>query len=157
MRTAARNARARLNAEAGFTLIEVLIVVVIIGILSAIALAMFTTQQDKASDADAKSNASGLAAAMKVCYVDTQDYNDCDGVGATDKLGQTGLPMGSGAGQVSVSVGSTSSFVITAISKATNGGGPHKFMVSESGSGPLTRTCSVGSGNDGGGCHSGSW
>jgi type IV pilus assembly protein PilA len=157
MRTAARNARARLNAEAGFTLIEVLIVVVIIGILSAIALAMFTTQQDKASDADAKSNASGLAAAMKVCYVDTQDYNDCDGVGATDKLGQTGLPMGSGAGQVSVSVGSTNSFVITAISKATNGGGPHKFMVSESGSGPLTRTCTLGSGNDGGGCHSGSW
>jgi type IV pilus assembly protein PilA len=157
MRTAARNARARLNAEAGFTLIEVLIVVVIIGILSAIALAMFTTQQDKASDADAKSNASGLAAAMKVCYVDTQDYNDCDGVGATDKLGQTGLPMGSGAGQVSVSVGSTSSFVITAISKASGGGGTHKFMVSESGGGPLTRTCTVGSGNDGGGCHSGSW
>ena len=157
MRTSARNARARLTAETGFTLIEVLIVVVIIGILAAIALVMFTTQQDKASDADAKSNASGLAAAMKSCYVDTQDYNDCDGVGATDKLGQTDLPMGSGAGQVSVNVGSASSFVITAISKATNGGGTHKFMVTESGSGPLTRTCTVGSGNDGGGCHAGQW
>jgi hypothetical protein len=93
---------------------------------------------------------------MKACYVDTQDYNDCDGAGAGDKLGLTGLPMGSGAGQVSVNVSSTSSFVITAISRASNGG-THKFMVTESGSGPLTRSCTIGSGNDGGGCHAGSW
>jgi type IV pilus assembly protein PilA len=157
MRTFARNARDRLHAETGFTLIEVLIVIVIIGILAGVALAVFATQKDKASDADAKSNASGLASAMKACYVETADYNDCDGAGATDKLGQTGLPMGPGAGQVSVNVGSASSFVITAISKATNGGGQHKFMVSESGGGPLTHTCTIGSGTDGGGCHAGTW
>jgi type IV pilus assembly protein PilA len=157
MRTIARNARDRLDAETGFTLIEVLIVIVIIGILAGIALAVFTTQKDKASDADAKSNASGLASAMKVCYLETADFNDCDGSGATDKLGQTGLPMGPGAGEVSASVGSASSFVVTAISKATNGGGQHKFLVSESGGGPLTRTCTVGSGTDGGGCKAGTW
>ena len=113
MRTIVRHARGRLEAETGFTLIEVLIVIVIIGILAAIGFAVFTNQKDKASDADAKSNASGLAAAMKACYVDTADYNDCDGVGATDKLGQTGLPMGPGAGQVSVSVGSANAFAIS--------------------------------------------
>jgi hypothetical protein len=47
--------------------------------------------------------------------------------------------------------------VVTAISRAGNGSSTHKFMVSESSGGPLTRTCSVGSGNDGGGCHAGSW
>jgi prepilin-type N-terminal cleavage/methylation domain-containing protein len=157
MHTIVRNARRRLRGESGFTLLEVLIVVVIIGILGGIALAMFTTQKDKAHDADAKSNASGLAAAMKSCYVETSDYNDCDGSGANDKLGSTGLPMGPGAGQVSVNVTATDSFVVTAISKATNGGGTHKYMVSESSGGALTRTCSVGSGNNGGGCNAGKW
>jgi prepilin-type N-terminal cleavage/methylation domain-containing protein len=147
----------RLGEEDGFTLIEILIVTVILSVLAAIALAMFTTQKDKGHDADAKSNAAGLAAAMKGCYIETSDYNDCDGSGANDKLGLTGLPLGSGAGQVSVNVSSANSFVITAISKATNGGGTHKFMVTESNNGPLTRTCTVGSGNSGGGCNAGSW
>jgi type IV pilus assembly protein PilA len=157
MHTIIRNARRRLRGEAGFTLLEVLVVVVIIGVLAGIALAMFTTQKDKAHDADAKSNASGLAAAMKSCYIETSDYNDCDGSGAGDKLGSTGFPMGSGAGQVSANVSSSNSFVVTAISKATNGGGTHKFMVNESSGGPLTRSCTVGSGNDGGGCNAGKW
>jgi type IV pilus assembly protein PilA len=155
MHTIVRIVRRRLREESGFTLIEVLIVIVIIGILSAIALAMFSTQKDKGHDADAKSNAAGLAAAMKSCYVETADYNDCDGAGAGDKLGLTGLPMGPGAGEVSVNVSSASSFVITAISKAS--GGTHKFMVTESSGGPLTHSCTVGSGNNGGGCHGGSW
>jgi type IV pilus assembly protein PilA len=157
MHTAARKVRDRLRGEAGFTLIEILIVMVIIGVLAGIALAMFAAQKDKAHDADAKSNASALVTAMKSCYVETADYNDCDGAGAGDKLGVSGLPMGPGAGQVSVNVSNASSFVITAISKATDGGGTHKYMVSESSGGPLTRTCSVGSGSDGGGCRSGSW
>jgi type IV pilus assembly protein PilA len=155
MHTIVRNGRRRLNDESGFTLIEILIVIVIIAILAAIALAMFTTQKDKGHDADAKSNAAGLAGAMKSCYVETADYNDCDGAGAGDKLGVTGLPMGPGTGEVSVNVSSASNFVITAISKAANGS--HKFMVSDSGGGPLTHSCTVGSGNNGGGCHSGSW
>ena len=155
MQTIVRNGWRRLKDESGFTLIEILIVIVIIGILAAIALAMFTTQKDKGHDADAKSNAAGLAAAMKSCYVETADYNDCDGAGAGDKLGVTGLPMGPGTGEVSVNVSNASSFVITAISKAANGG--HKFMVSDSGGGPLTHSCTAGSGNNGGGCHAGSW
>jgi type IV pilus assembly protein PilA len=155
MHTIVRNIRDRLRDEGGFTLIEILIVIVIIGILAGIGLAMFTTQKDKAHDADAKSNASGLAAAMKACYVETEDYNNCDGAGAGDNLGATGVPMGPGAGQVSVNVSSASSFVVTAISKG--GGGTYKYMVTESGGGPLTRTCTVGSGNNGGGCHAGSW
>jgi hypothetical protein len=47
--------------------------------------------------------------------------------------------------------------VVTAISKATDGGGTHKYTVKENGGGPLTRSCTVGSGSDGGGCKSGSW
>jgi len=109
----------RLREEAGFTLIEVLIVTVILTVLAAIALAMFTTQKDKGHDADAKSNAAGLAAAMKACYIETSDYNDCDGSGANDKLGLTGLPLGSGAGQVSVNVSSEPGSVIVPFSVAS--------------------------------------
>ena len=61
---------------------------------------MFSNQKNKASDADAKSNASGLVSAMKTCYVETQDYTDCDGVGATDKLGNTPLHYAADRNQV---------------------------------------------------------
>jgi type IV pilus assembly protein PilA len=140
--------RTRLETEEGFTLVEVLIVVLIIAILAGIALAIFSTQRDKANDADAKSNASGLATSMKTCFVETEDYNDCDGAGAGDKLGNTGLPIGNGPGQVSVTVPAADSFVVTAVSKVGTGSTNHQFVVTET-NGKEVRTCT--------GCQGGTW
>jgi prepilin-type N-terminal cleavage/methylation domain-containing protein len=146
--------RSRLaSSESGFTLIEVLVVILIIGILSAIALVMFTSQRDKGQDANAKSNASELVAAVDRCYVDTQDFTLCDGQGANDKLGTTGLPIGSGPGQVSVTSATGISFTVTSVSS-----GGHHFVVQQGADGVQNRSCDAGSpGTSGGGCNNSTW
>ena len=132
---------------------ELLVVVVIIGVLAAIALAVFTTQKEKGQDADAKSNASALVAQVDSCYVDTGNFIDCDGQGPNDDLGNTGLPMGSGRGEVSVTSSTVNTFAVT----STSGQG-HHFRVQQGPSSEQTHTCDAGApGTDGGGCSDGSW
>jgi prepilin-type N-terminal cleavage/methylation domain-containing protein len=140
------------SEEGGFTMPELLVVVIIIGVLAAIALAVFTTQTAKGHDAAAKSNASELVSAVDRCYVDAGDYAACDGQGPNDQLGQTGLPIGPGKGQVSVTAAGLNTFSVEAISN--NG---HHFRVSQGPSDQQVRTCDAGVVSDGGGCSNGTW
>jgi type IV pilus assembly protein PilA len=64
--------------ERGFSLIELLIVVVLIGILAAIGYALFIGQRTKAKDAEAKDNVAGLVVNVESCRVDTEDFTACD-------------------------------------------------------------------------------
>ena len=139
--------------ESGFTMPELLVVVVIIGVLAAIALALFTTQKEKGQDADAKSNASGLVSQVDSCYVETGSFIDCDGQGPNDDLANTGLPMGTGRGEVSVTSSTVNTFTVTSTSDQG-----HHFRVRQGPSSEQTHTCDAGSsGIDGGGCSNGTW
>lgn len=76
------NLRERLGArmrdeESGFTLVELLVVMLILGLLAAIAIPAFFNQRDKARDADAKSAARTAQTAIETYATDNGgEYTD---------------------------------------------------------------------------------
>ena len=75
--------RRRLAAADGFTLVEILVVVLIIGVLAAIALGAFLNQRSKAQDSQAKTQA---ATAAKAMIVWNSEHGDFDGATPADLI-----------------------------------------------------------------------
>jgi type IV pilus assembly protein PilA len=150
------NARARgsMADERGFTLLEVLVVMLVIGVLAAIALPSFIGQQEKGKDAEAKSNARNLMSQVESCFTPKEDYRECD---TQAELGNIGIPYGAAPGEAAVVDSGQSTFTITAVSKGTTAGVNNTFTIVRESSGLTTRSCTAGSGADGGGCHGGTW
>jgi type IV pilus assembly protein PilA len=66
--------RARSEGEAGFTLVELLVVMLILGLLAAIAIPSFFNQRDKAKDADAKESVRTAETAMETYATDHDGF-----------------------------------------------------------------------------------
>jgi len=152
----ARLRRTRLYCESGFTLIEVLVVILIIGILAAIALPVFLSQRNTAYDADAKSNARSLASQVELCFAPEEDFRKCQ---TEADIGENlGLPYGTGDGEVQVTAATDKTYTIVARSaKADENGVVHTFTIERDLGGTTNRTCTASNSNDNGGCNSGTW
>jgi type IV pilus assembly protein PilA len=68
-----------MRSERGFTLVELLVVILIIGILAAVGLATFINQRSKAQDTEAKTMASTVATTMITYEQDAGTFATADG------------------------------------------------------------------------------
>ena len=119
--------------------------ILVIGILAAIALPAFLGQQRKGQDSEAKANARELLTHVEACAVEAGGYDECD---TPSELGPMNLDWGGAVGQVMVTAASAAGYTIVARSRS---GTDFRIVRTSVGTPPL-RTCSQASF---GGCRAG--
>ena len=142
--------------EGGFTLIELMVVVLIIAILIAIAIPTFLGARERAQDKAAQSSLRNGLTAAKTIYTDSEDYTDVVPGGANTELADTepsltfvgGATASTGPKDVSVASTAANLVVMASLSKSgkcfwirDNTQGPGSEFASKDGA----TSCSAGS------------
>lgn len=157
--------RARQSGQNGFTLLEVLVVVLIIGILAAIAVPSFLNQREKAQDTCAKSMLLSARTAMETYLVDHGNYlgvsavelNKIENVIPTAGACNTSfaLAIGDAGNGYCAGIPAAPSYCVGVRSAAGPG---RPFVFNRWDNGVITRTCGVAAGGtNGGACAAGTW
>ena len=115
-----------IKKEKGFTLIELMIVVAIIGILAAIAIPQFASYRVKAFNAAAKSDLHSAQTTFEVFFNDNNLYPNAVATAATGTIalaatGATGVNMNTSATVYFMSTAGTNNASYTAATKHTAG------------------------------------
>jgi prepilin-type N-terminal cleavage/methylation domain-containing protein len=148
----------RIRSQEGFTLLEVMAVMAILGILAALTYAVFLGQDESALDAEAKTNARSLLWKVHTCFTATEDYTLCDE--PTEQEPPPGVIWGEAPGEATVVRGpDTTRYKLTvrAISRAETDGHNHVFTIVKQADGPEERMCTSDASNDAGACQDGTW
>jgi type IV pilus assembly protein PilA len=135
--------------EQGFSLIELLVVILIIGVLAAIAIPSFLNQRGKANDTQAKVIARTAQTAMET-YSTNNSGSYANATAGSLAAIEPSLITSSTTNAFLTSVVDTSnSYTVAAYSPNTS----DTFTVTRDPSGNITRTC----GGTGSGCTGGTW
>ena len=141
--------RTKARGESGFTLVELLVVMLILGLLASIAIPAFFNQRIKAQDSEAKSIAKTTQTALETFATDRNGQY----TGATRALLKQIEPTLSSATTGANAI-TTLSVGPTAYTLSVTSAGGNVFSIVRATSGTLTYPCTTGGL---GGCPSGGW
>jgi type IV pilus assembly protein PilA len=143
--------------EAGFTLVEILAVILIVGILAAIAVPSLLGQRDRGQDADAKSAVAAVGRAMEVYNQSNDDSYAC-GTSAECLVAlrdiEAEIPS---AGVVISHAGGLSGNATSSAYRVTVTGGDGRTFWQDTMRSGTGRGCDLNGARSPGGCSAGSW
>ncbi len=127
----------RFKDEEGFSLIELLVVILIIGILAAIAIPAFAGQKSKASDAQAKELARTAETTAETIAIDNNgEYAKVSAAELNRYEPSIRILQSSSVAYLSATTASKSEYSLT-VTAATG----DEFKIAKSANGEITRSC----------------
>ena len=139
--------RTRAQSESGFTLVELLVVMLILGLLAAIAIPAFFNQRIKAQDAEAKSTVKTAQTALETYATDNNGSYSAADRSKLKTIEPTLSSATSGANTITVLTVASNAYTLTVASASGT-----TFTIQRLSDGSLSYPCS----NPGaGGCPSG--